>query len=78
MARKDWSSPRSAQDYILKSLREYNKGATESMLNTRHDPTVISRVLELLVERGVIDLRIDNNKVGTNRRVYTLVEGTNQ
>lgn len=75
MARNNWLSHKSAHEYILKSLKEFPKGATENMLNTKHDPVIVSQTIARLLERGVITLHIDANKVGTARRLYKLPEG---
>jgi hypothetical protein len=74
MARRDWSSIKSAHAYILQYLSEHET-ATENLLNTRHDPAIVSQCLQLLVERGVLLLKFDDRKTGVARRVYTLAEG---
>jgi len=74
MARKDWSSSKSGQAHILNCLKN-SEGETESKLNTHHDPVMIGQILSMLVERGVITMKINNDAVGPNRRIYTLGEG---
>lgn len=74
MARRDWSSMQSVHTYVLSELKKYDS-VPESDLNTRHDPNIVTQVLNLLVERGVINLKIDENKVGSSRRVYSLAYG---
>lgn len=71
--RKEWSSATAAQQYILSRLRDAKDGLTESELNTRHDPNIVTQVLNLLVDRSIITLHIDDNKVGGNRRKYKLI-----
>tara|TARA_B100000745_G_scaffold220867_1_gene147211 strand:+ start:723 stop:947 length:225 start_codon:yes stop_codon:yes gene_type:complete len=74
MARRDWASRKSAQEWILKILSEEKNGATENMLNTRHDPNIVAQILNMLVERSVVNLYIDSNKVGIESRIYKLVK----
>ena len=63
---------------IINKLRKFNESLDETFLSEKCDPLIASRVLSTLVERGILDLSIDNKEVGGRRRKYSLKEQNNE
>ncbi len=72
MTKLTWNSPSAAMTHIVESLKKTTSGLTENKLNTKHDPVLISRALDLLVSRQAIDIFYDESKVGSERKIYKL------
>lgn len=72
MSKLTWNSPSAAMEHIVTSLKKNASGLTENKLNTKHDPVLISRGLDLLLSRKAIDIFYDESKVGSERKLYKI------
>ena len=61
-------------EHIKFLLNKNPKGMTENELNRRHDPTLVAKIIEIMLDRQIISVYINSDAVGPNRRVYKLVE----
>ena len=69
-----WYSEHEGAAFIMRVLKKRSAPCPQNELTRKHDPVMMTRVLDKLVTNGKVVHEINDKAVGSARHVYTLKE----